>query len=349
MIGGHNGPCAIGPAGACRLSDKPDGNCEVYNGRCRMTDEYKKRHTPKKRPVASKAAPFGATPTAAELEKYGSFANWSLAAAAARQQASKKVASPKKASPKKAAAYKPTKQGVCPLLSSEDCVKHPACSWIAPKNKKIEPHCRHTKYLRGGNNEKELQRREQQRKQQGGHNGPCAIGPAGACRLSDKPDGNCEVYNGRCRMTDEYKKRHTPKKRPVASKAAPFGATPTAAELEKYGSFANWSLAAAAARQQASKKVASPKKASPKKAAAYKPTKQGVCPLLSSEDCVKHPACSWIAPKNKKIEPHCRHTKYLRGGYSKIYNPATGRDVNVLSSEGEQILKGYINKLNGGY
>ena len=193
----------------------------------------------------------------------------------------------------------------------------------------------------------------------GGHNGPCAVGPAGACRKSDEPDGNCEVYNGKCRMTAEYKKSHTPKKRAASSKAAPkakpSGAAPTAAELAEHGSFANWSLAAAAARAQASsRKVASPKKAaspkkvaSPKKAAAYKPTKQGVCPPLSPEDCFKHPACSWIAPEGKKA--HCRHTKYLRGGYSKIYNPATGRDVNVLSSQGKQILKGYINKLNGGY
>jgi len=35
--------------------------------------------------------------------------------------------------------------------------------------------------------------------------------------------------------------------------------------------------------------------------------------------------------------------------YSRIFNPATGRTVNVMSKVGKNVLKGYINELQGGY
>ena len=178
---------------------------------------------------------------------------------------------------------------------------------MTPKNKKA--HCKHTKFTRGA-------------AQKGGHDGPCAVGPKGACKKSDKADGNCYLANGRCHMTKEYSKRKDKEHVKTGRKASP-------------------------------KKAAAPKKASsPKKPKAEKPIKQGVCPPLSPADCKKHPACSWMTPKNKAA--HCKHTKFTRGAahkggaYSKIFNPATGKDVNVMSNIGQTILKGYINELNGG-
>ena len=35
--------------------------------------------------------------------------------------------------------------------------------------------------------------------------------------------------------------------------------------------------------------------------------------------------------------------------YSRIFNPATGRTVNVMSKVGKNVLNGYINELQGGY
>ena len=69
QLGGHDGPCAINPSsGRCAKSKKPDGNCQLSNGRCvkasakksvRTSRPSRPKTSPKKnvRPSRPKASP----------------------------------------------------------------------------------------------------------------------------------------------------------------------------------------------------------------------------------------------------------------------------------------------------